>query len=100
MFDAEARIDAQLGNAEIALALRMYKAKKPFYPTSLSQLVPEILPELPKDPFTGKDLIYKLRGMTILVYSLGENLKDDWGVSQEEKRWKGDYDIVWKLSYF
>jgi hypothetical protein len=96
----EARFDAWLGAAEIALALRIYKAKNGFYPSVLSAIVPEIIPELPKDPFTGKDFVYNPKGTTIFIYSLGENLRDDLGVSHEEKHWRGDYDIVWKLSYF
>jgi len=99
---AEARLDARLGEAELALALRIYKAKKGSYPTALTELVPEILPALPKDPFTGKNFFYNPRGMTILIYSVGENLKDDLGHFDEEKGGyrEKDHDIVWKLSYF
>jgi hypothetical protein len=99
-FDSEARLDAQLGTAELALAVRIYKAKHKFYPSSLAQLVPDILPELPKDPYTGEDFLYNPRGMTILIYSVGPNLKDDGGTSWEVTRRVADGDIVWKLSYF
>lgn len=97
---AEARLDAALGAAEIALALRIYKAKHRFYPFRLGELVPEIIPELPKDPYTGKDYVYNPKGVNILIYSVGPNLKDDLGVSHIGKRPQDDYDIVWKLSYF
>ncbi len=100
LFDSEARLDAQLGTAELALAVKIYKVKHRFYPSSLAQLVPEILPELPKDPYTGEDFAYNPRGMNILIYSVGPNLKDDGGTPREVTGWKGDYDIVWKLSYF
>lgn len=100
LFDAEARSDAQLGTAELALALKIYKAKHKFYPSSLAQLVPEIIPVLPKDPYTGEDFLYNPRGMNILIYSVGPNLKDDGGTPGEVTGWKGDCDIVWKLSYF
>jgi hypothetical protein len=99
-FDAEARSDAQLGTAELALALRIYKAENRFFPTFLDELVPEVIPELPKDPYTGDDFVYNPRGMTILIYSVGPNLKDDGGTPRELTAWMGDYDIVWKLSYF
>jgi hypothetical protein len=97
-FLSEARLDARLGAAELALALRIYKEKTGWYPIQLAQLVPDTLPELPKDPFTGKDFKYKTRGNSFIIYSLGDNLKDDDGVSHEEKRWRGDYDIVWRLT--
>lgn len=95
---SEARLDARLGAGELALALRIYKEKTGWYPIQLSQLVPDTLPELPKDPFTGENFKYKARGDSFIIYSLGDNLKDDDGVSHEEKRWRGDYDIVWRLS--
>jgi hypothetical protein len=100
MCASEARLDAALGAAEIALALRIYKEKHRFYPFRLAELVPEIIPELPKDPYTGKDFVYNPKGMNILIYSVGPNLKDDFGVSHVGKRPKEDYDIVWELSYF
>jgi len=98
--DSEARLDARLGTAEIALALRIYKSKHGFYPFRLADLVPEIIPELPKDPYTGKDFLYNPKGLNILIYSVGPNLKDDFGVSEIGKRPHEDYDIVWELSYF
>ena len=62
----------------------------------LIQLVPGIIPELPRDPFTGKDYVYRRKDTGFVVYSLGENLKDDGGTSHKEMGWKGDYDIVWR----
>ncbi len=95
----EARTDAQLGAAEIAIANKIYKTKHGEYVESLSQLSPEILPTTPLDPFTGKDYIYKKKEKGFIVYSLGENLKDDGGISQKQTGWKGDYDIVWECSF-
>lgn len=59
---------------------------------TLNQLTPEILPALPLDPFTGKDYIYRKKEKGFIVYSVGEDLKDDGGV--EEKGLKPD--IVWE----
>ncbi|HOK79720.1 MAG TPA: hypothetical protein PK303_02195 [bacterium] len=61
-------------------------------PETLSRLAPEILPELPVDPFTGKDFIYKSQNDKILLYSVGDNLCDD-RITNFEKR---QDDIVWK----
>jgi len=92
----EARIDAQLGTAEIALACHLYKAKHKDYPVSLKELFPEFLSELPLDSFTGKDYIYRKKDKGFIVYSVGENLKDDGGKLGSPKRWEGDCDIVWE----
>ncbi len=93
----EARIDAQLASAEIALACRIYKIKYGNYPFSLNQLAPEILSFLSLDPFTGKDFIYKRKGDGFLVYSLGDNCKDDGGNCGKPNKWTGDFDIVFEI---
>ncbi|MFC1525068.1 hypothetical protein ACFL5I_01635 [Planctomycetota bacterium] len=91
--DKQACYEAWVGAGRLALSLRIYNLQKGLYPDSLSALVPDIIPELSKDPFTGKDYIYKKEGDGFIVYSLGENLKDDGGVVEEDKD-KGD--IVWR----
>jgi hypothetical protein len=84
----EAREDALLGAAELAIALKLYKARIDWYPIKLTQLVPDTISELPKDPFTGEDYEYSVRGESLVVYSLGENLQDDGGVSPWETRYR------------
>jgi len=90
----QARIEARIGLAQLALGLKIYKAEKGNYPDTLAELVPEILPELPEDPFTGKDFVYKRQGEGFLVYSLGENTKDEGGKWDEENRYQ--HDIPWR----
>jgi len=80
-------VNAKFEIAEIAIALRIYRDKTGTYPALLKELVPNIVQKLPVDPYTGKDFVYHLEGKGFLVYSLGENAKDDHG--------KQD-DIVWK----
>jgi len=90
----EARNEARIGLAQLALALKIYKAGKGEYPDALAELVPDILPQLPQDPFTGKDFIYKKEGKGFLIYSLGENTKDEGGKWDEKKRYQ--HDIPWR----
>ena len=92
--EQQAMYYARLGGLKIAVALKIYKAKTGEYPDRLSALSPDILLKLPKDPFTGKDYVYKKGDGGFIVYSVGENLKDDGGIPRERKRLK-DYDIVW-----
>jgi hypothetical protein len=47
----------------IVIALEVYRREQGEYPASLSQLVPEILPQLPIDPFTGDDFEYLPAGL-------------------------------------
>ncbi len=91
-YTREAKLDALLGAAEIGIANRIYKNKYGEYVNSLNQLTPEILPTISLDPFTGKDYIYKRKDKGFIVYSVGEDLKDDGGIGG--KRLKSD--IVWE----
>ena len=65
----------------VSLALAAFKAEKGCFPASLADLSPAYLKELPKDVFSGKDLIYKpaVDGHGYVLYSVGENGVDDGG---------------------
>ncbi len=63
-----------------AIALKRFHLKNGHYPTGLAGLVPEFLPKVPLDPVNGQPLLYRLNGDgTFLLYSVGENGKDDGG---------------------
>jgi len=63
-----------------AIALKRYQLKHGNYPTDLSSLVPEFLTKVPLDPVDGQPLRYRRNtDGTFLLYSVGENGKDDDG---------------------
>ncbi len=62
------------------LALLRYQAEKDSYPARLEELVkPGMLTRLPDDPFSEGPLTYERTADGFLLYSWGENLKDDGG---------------------
>jgi len=81
----QARYNANLDTFKLALALKIYQQKHANYPDSLTSLAPEIIPEIPVDPFTGKDYIYRKEGKGFIVYSIGPNEKDDNGIYDTKK---------------
>lgn len=81
LFMKEATLEAMMLTTQAGLASKIYKNKTGRYPENLGALVPEILPEVPIDPFTGKPLVYKTENGELLIYSLGSNQKDDGGRS-------------------
>ena len=89
---------AQIRIAQVALALKAYKNKMGQYPASLAELRKVIPWELPEDPFSGQNFVYKSEGDGFLVYSVGPNLKDDdgqaWDYGFQGKRASGD--IIWR----
>jgi hypothetical protein len=85
---------AYIDTFKIVIGLKIYKERYGKYPEKIQLLAPEILPSLPYDPFTGKEFIYKKEKDGVLIYSLGENEKDDNGIF--DRKTKKD-DIGWKL---
>lgn len=64
-----------------AISLLGYRDQHGELPASLDALVPGYFDEVPIDFATGKPLVYRVNDDgSALVYSLGENLKDDGGV--------------------
>jgi hypothetical protein len=64
-----------------ALAVICYEKEKGRYPTSLDVLVKEgYLKKLPMDPYSNGPLVYTRAESGFVLYSFGENLKDDGGV--------------------
>ena len=63
-----------------------YRKERGAYPVKLADLRPAYVKTIPKDVFTDKALIYKPQAKGYLLYSLGENLKDDGGVNDREQK--------------
>ncbi len=71
--------EADVALAKTLLAAVAYKDRFGTYPSSLHELKSRLGWRLPRDPFSGVDLIYKLSGKAFIVYSVGPDLKDDGG---------------------
>ena len=73
-----AAMTAELG--QLAFALAAYLADHGRYPARLAELSPAYVAEIPKDFFNhDADLHYAPQGEGYLLYSVGENGKDDGG---------------------
>jgi len=64
---------------KLALALAACKADKGEFPTSLDELRGKYIPEIPLDIFSGKPLVYRRVDKGYLLYSVGDDMKDDGG---------------------
>jgi len=98
----ETKGEARIALAQVALALKLYKAEHGKYPDSLEALAPEFLERVPLDPFTAKALIYARDGEGFFVYSVGRNGADDDGLTEFEPAGRrgetidpGTDDIAW-----
>ena len=70
------RRDAML----VVLALEIYRRRHGEYPDSLDDLVPDLLPAVPPDRFTGEAIGYRRTRDRAVVYSVGADRDDDGGV--------------------
>lgn len=61
---------------DVALALCQYKKDHGSFPGQVHELLPDYLVSIPKDRFTQQDLIYRLRGVHFMLYSVGYDESD------------------------
>jgi hypothetical protein len=61
-------------------ALKIYEKDNNGYPASLEKLTPTYLETSPRDPFTNKEMTYTLKGNGFVLYSVGNDLRDDGSV--------------------
>ena len=72
------RIEACAEVARLALGCKLYAGEKGGLPSSLEQLTPEYFKELPRDPFTGKNFIYRtFPEGGFAIYSVGLDEQDN-----------------------
>lgn len=65
--------------AATAMAMERYRLARGAWPADLGKLVPDFLTELPKDPFDGQPLRFRRTPDGAVIYSVGQDLKDNQG---------------------
>ncbi|MCS7263856.1 MAG: type II secretion system protein GspG [Armatimonadetes bacterium] len=87
LFEIIAKTKAHQRLLQTALALSQYRHKRGSYPATLSELVPNYLPYVPKDPFDGKTLRYRKEEQGFKLWSVGDDLTDDGGIKPKDITW-------------
>ena len=93
----KSQADVQLQATRTILALRAYELTHANLPPDLSALVPEFLDEVPVDDFDGQPLRYSAEKK--IVYSVGQNLKDDGGDDTRSGPNDSHLDLVYKFDF-
>lgn len=80
---------------QVAIALELHRRATGHWPQSLDELVPSMLPSVPKDRFTGGPIGYALRDGNPVVYSVGLDRDDDGGrapvaMENDRRNWNAD----------
>ncbi|MDQ7781159.1 MAG: hypothetical protein RDV41_15800 [Planctomycetota bacterium] len=81
----------------LGVAVLIYESRNGSLPASLADLIPDPLARLPVDPFTGDSYIYRKTKDGFMVYSVGENLKDDGGTPYDPSEGPGEGDISFRV---
>ncbi len=79
VFEAENRVRMRRLTTITGMAILEYQAANDAYPTALKDLVPDYLPTVPQDVYTGEPLKYTVDGARFKVYAVGKNRRDDNG---------------------
>ncbi|MDD5454920.1 MAG: hypothetical protein PHW62_05440 [Candidatus Ratteibacteria bacterium] len=88
------RLDTERDATFIIIGLESYYNKNKQYPGKLFDLVPDYLPSVPNDSFSGEPFIYQRRGKGWLMYSVGSDLRDGFGQIHSYSTPDGSGDII------
>jgi len=86
--------DFSTNGTQLLMAIKAYQIETGKLPSSLKELTPKYLSEIPKDPFNGK---LKYLPDKKIIYSVGKNLKDEGG--SERGSWKTMPDPTFKIEF-
>jgi len=75
----EAATHTEVRGIMLSAAVELYRSENDTYPESLADLVPDYVPELPEDPFSGQPFEYAQTPSSYLLYSVGPDMLDDGG---------------------
>lgn len=67
-------------------AVRIYLFEKNILPDILENLTPKYLKDIPRDPYSQQNLIYKKENNAFIIYSVGKDREDNGG--------DGDFDFI------
>ena len=70
---------AQRDGIELALAITRFQLSNGKLPDSLDELIPNFIGQIPVDPMTGKDMLFRADDSNFRIYSVGLDMDDDGG---------------------
>ena len=91
----KSRENVDVNATQLLLALKIYKTRNGKLPESLSELVPELFPQVPIDDFDGQPFRYSPDKK--LIYSIGPDLKDSGGEGYQKD--SESYDLPFKIEF-
>jgi hypothetical protein len=91
---------ARLRLAIASLAIEQFRVQNGQLPDALDILKPGFLAEIPEDPFTGSELVYRRLPQGYVIYSVGRDVVDDGGKdppATQTSRGDSGYDLTFTV---
>ncbi len=92
------RIQGSLRLSQAAIAVERYRLAKGELPARLEELAGEYLEAVPIDPFDDKPIKYKRTEPGYVLWSVGEDGKDNGGVERDRKKKDQPWDITFVVT--
>ena len=86
--DAEHRTVSQRDVLRTAFAAELFRRANDRFPTSIAELKGDYLDEIPVDRFSDQPLQFKVNNGQLVIYSLGQNGRDDGGLGYDDAEQK------------
>jgi ABC-type transport system involved in multi-copper enzyme maturation permease subunit len=86
MADVHAHHDALIRCAVVTTAVERYRRAHGRWPDTLQSLLPQFLARVPKDPYDGQPLRYRIVSDGVVLYSIGPDGQDDGGTNLTQTR--------------
>lgn len=96
--NGEARYQTRRDLLETGLQLTMFREKHGRLPTSISELVPGFLSNIPIDPYSGQPFVYRVGENSFILYSFGPDRIDNGG-AEAEKESNQDGDLLFRMDW-
>ena len=92
-------VQTQLDMASLGIAIERFRLARGAIPETLAELVPEFIPQLPRDVYSDAPMIYRPReNGQFLLYSVGPDRRDDGGAIDPKMFESRQPDWVWSYS--
>ncbi|MDH5764320.1 MAG: hypothetical protein OEZ51_15245, partial [Nitrospinota bacterium] len=89
-FERVTHLQTQFLLGRLGLASAAYHSDHGKYPATLDVLAPKYITEIPIDPFSGEPLKMKTMDNGLILYGVGQDLKDDGGTAFDRGTEEGD----------
>jgi hypothetical protein len=98
----EASTRSLIDLATTALAIERFRHQRGRLPTTLAELTPEFLEKVPRDPFDGAPIRYRVLAKGYVIYSVDVDGHDDGGREPPERKKstdKASYDLTFIVEH-